>query len=138
MKVADVRHSDVERRHARISKTAPYCADRTVAVLSKNDGAGCYVENSTHNPVKGVERAGKQAREISVARRDGPVEQSPGRPSREASANAVRLLLLTGARRGETPAAVWAQIDLTARVWPKRTPTTKQKREHRVPAVRLA
>jgi Arm DNA-binding domain len=35
LKVADVRHADVEHLHRRIAATAPYRANRTVAVLSK-------------------------------------------------------------------------------------------------------
>jgi integrase len=58
-----------------------------------------------------------------------------------AAANAVRLLLLTGARRGELLAARWGDFDLVAGVWTKPGSTTKQKSLHRVPlsdvAVRL-
>ena len=50
-------------------------------------------------------------------------------------------MLLTGARRGETLAARWRDIDLEAGVWVKPGSTTKQKTTHRVPlseaAVRL-
>ncbi len=52
---------------------------------------------------------------------------------REQSANAIRLLMLTGARRGETLAATWEQFDLDAGVWTKPGATTKQKTQHRVP-----
>ena len=52
--------------------------------------------------------------------------------SRDA-ANAVRLLLLTGARRGEVLSATWHQFDLAVGVWTKPSSHTKQKREHRVP-----
>jgi len=45
----------------------------------------------------------------------------------------VRLLLLTGARRGELLAARWADIDLAAGVWTKPAATTKQAALHRVP-----
>ena len=59
----------------------------------------------------------------------------------QGAADAIRLMLLTGARRGETLAARWRDIDLEAGVWVKPGSTTKQKTEHRVPlseaAVRL-
>ena len=45
----------------------------------------------------------------------------------------MRLLLLTGARRGELLAARWADFDLEAGVWIKPGATTKQKTTHRVP-----
>ena len=45
----------------------------------------------------------------------------------------IRLLLLTGARRGEVLGMRWADLDLAAGTWVKPGSETKQKREHRVP-----
>src|SRR5205823_8657066 len=53
-------------------------------------------------------------------------------PNQDA-ANAIRLLLLTGARRGEVLGASWDQFELKEGVWTKPSSHTKQKREHRVP-----
>ncbi|MDN3719992.1 site-specific integrase [Roseibium salinum] len=49
------------------------------------------------------------------------------------AADIIRMLLLTGARRGEVQAAKWNQFDLTNGVWTKPGATTKQKTVHRVP-----
>jgi integrase len=49
------------------------------------------------------------------------------------AANIIRLLLLTGARRGEVQAARWDQFDLEDGVWPKPSASTKQRMPHRVP-----
>ena len=49
------------------------------------------------------------------------------------AAYAVRLILLTGARRGEVLSARWDQFDLDAAVWIKPAATTKQRRLHRAP-----
>jgi integrase len=49
------------------------------------------------------------------------------------SADAVRLLILTGARRGETLSATWDQFDLAAGVWTKPSAATKQRKSHRIP-----
>ena len=49
------------------------------------------------------------------------------------SANAIKLLILTGARRGEVLKATWDMFDLEQGVWTKPSSHTKQKREHRVP-----
>jgi integrase len=43
------------------------------------------------------------------------------------------VLLMTGARRGETRAAMWEQFDLKEGLWTKPSHATKQKKEHRVP-----
>jgi integrase len=45
----------------------------------------------------------------------------------------VRLILLTGARRGEVPGARWDQFDPDAADWIKLAATTKQRRLHRAP-----
>jgi integrase len=57
--------------------------------------------------------------------------RSPNIPQQ--AANIFRLLLLTGARRGEVLSAKWADLDLAAGVWVKPGATTKQKTLHRVP-----
>jgi integrase len=54
------------------------------------------------------------------------------RPNQQV-ANVFRLLLLTGARRGEVLAMRWADIDLTSGKWVKPFSATKQKSDHEVP-----
>ncbi len=134
MRVADVRHSDIERLHHRVAATAPYRANRTVAVLSKMLALAVKWELRTDNPARGIERAPEEKRErylsgAEIARLGDALAAHRER----ASANAVRLLLLTGARRGEALAAKWSEIDLEAGVWIKPSAHTKQKRDHRVP-----
>lgn len=53
--------------------------------------------------------------------------------SRTQSCNALRLLMLTGARKGEVLSMKWADVDLSAGVWTKPGATTKQRTVHRVP-----
>lgn len=52
---------------------------------------------------------------------------------RQQSCNALRLIMLTGARKGEALSAQWAHFDLEAGVWTKPRENTKQKLDHRVP-----
>jgi integrase len=49
------------------------------------------------------------------------------------SANAIRLLILTGARRGEVLQARWSEFDLANGVWTRPSAHTKQKKLSRVP-----
>jgi integrase len=84
--------------------------------------------------VIGIERAPEQKRQrylspAEIIRLSAALADHPER----GSANAVRLLLLTGARRGEVLSATWDQIDLAGGVWTKPAATTKQKRDHRIP-----
>jgi integrase len=143
-KVADVRHADVERLHRKITETAPTrgrkadgCptrANRTAALLSKMFNLAIRWEMRADNPAKGIERnteerrnrylAGDELRRLTEALAVYP---------NQGAANAIRLLLLTGARRGEVLAASWDQFNLEAGVWVKPSSHTKQKREHRIP-----
>jgi integrase len=49
------------------------------------------------------------------------------------TANAIRLLLMTGARRSEVLSATWAEFDLERGEWIKPSAHTKRKTEHHVP-----
>jgi integrase len=133
-KVASVKLSDVERLHRKIAPTAPYMANRAVAVLSKMFALAIKWEMRVDNPTKGIERAPevKRQRFLSPAEIVRLSEVLASHPE-QVSANVVRLLLLTGARRGEVLSARWDQFDLTGGVWVKPAATTKQKADHRIP-----
>ena len=134
MKVADVRHEDVDRLHRKIAATAPYQANRTIAVLSKMFGLAVKWGLRADNPVKGIERAPEEKRErfLTPAEIAKLGEILAAHPERR-SCNAIRLLLLTGARRGEMLSATWSQFDLEKGVWTKPSAATKQAKEHRIP-----
>jgi len=55
------------------------------------------------------------------------------RSEAQRSVNAIRLLVLTGARKGEVLQAMWDQFDLERGVWTKPSHATKQKRMEYVP-----
>ncbi len=134
IRVADIRHADIERLHQSIAETAPYRANRAVAVLSKMLSLAVKWEMRPDNPARGVERAPEEKRErfltpAEIARLGDVLATHPERTS----ANAVRMLLLTGARRGEVLGATWSQFELSAGTWVKPASVTKQARLHRVP-----
>jgi integrase len=134
MKVADVRHADIDRLHRNIVRRAPYRANRTVAVLGKMLALAVRWEMRADNPARGIERAPEEKRErfLSPAEIGKLAAALTGHPERM-SANAIRLLLLTGARRGEVLAARWSEFDLDTGVWTKPSAHTKQRQMHRVP-----
>jgi integrase len=134
IKVAVVSHTDIDTFHRRLSTRAPTHANRTLAVLSKMLSLAAKWGMRADNPCRGVERnaEAKRIRYLSgaeLARLSAALAELPD----QAAANAVRLLLLTGARRGELLAAKWADIDLDAGVWNKPGATTKTKILHSVP-----
>jgi integrase len=134
-KVADIRHADVDALHRKITgHGTPTRANRTMALLSKMFSLAVRWEMRDDNPARGIERnneerrnrylVGDELRRLTEALMAYPVQSS---------ANAIRLLLLTGARRGEVLAARWDQFDLETGIWVKPSSHTKQKREHRIP-----
>jgi integrase len=86
------------------------------------------------NPASGVHRnpEEKRARYLSDAE-VVRLSEALTAHSENASTNAIKLLMLTGARRGEVLSARWDMFDLKAGVWVKPSSHTKQRKEHRVP-----
>jgi integrase len=133
-KVAAVSHSDVDAFHHRLSARAPTHANRTVAVLSRMFSLAIRWGWRIDNPCKGVERNQENKRhEYLTGAQISRLSEALAKLEDKAAANAVRLLLLTGARRGELLAAKYADVNLEAGVWTKPGATTKQRTEHRVP-----
>jgi integrase len=139
MKVATVSYTDIDSLHRRISARAPTHANRVLALLSRMFSLAIRWGMRTDNPVKGVERNQEHKRHryltgAELARLTAALDELRD----QGAANAIRLLLLTGARRGELLAAHWTDIDLDAGVWTKPGATTKQKTMHRVPLSQAA
>jgi integrase len=135
LKVQEVTFDDIDGLHASVtSEGGPYIANRMLAILSKAFNLAIRWRWRTDNPVRGVERnqEKKRHRYMSFEEISALVKALDAYHDQQA-ANIIRLLLLTGARRGEVLTARWEQFDLEAGVWTKPGATTKQKTEHRVP-----
>ena len=135
-KVADVHHADIERLHRKITAYGtPPRANRTAALLSKMFSlAATRWEMRSDNPCRGLERNPEEKRNRYLAGDElrRLTEALAAHPN-QAAANAIRLLLLTGARKGEVLGATWDQFELEEGVWTKPAAFTKQKKLHRVP-----
>ncbi len=133
-KVAAVTFTDIDRLHRTVSKRTPYRANRAIALLSKMFNLAVRWEMRADNPCRGVERNQEHRRNryLSMDELQRFTAALADHPSKTA-ANAIRFLLLTGARRGEVLGATWDQFDLAAGAWVKPSAHTKQNREHRVP-----
>jgi len=135
MKVTEVTFSDVDALHRKITKDgAPYQANRTVAVLSRMFSLAIKWQWCTANPGKGIERNPEEQRQRYLSADEvARLSKAVVKHSDRQAADIIRLLLLTGARRGEVQAARWEQFDLKEGVWTKPAATTKQAKLHRVP-----
>jgi integrase len=134
MKVSAVTHSDVDKLHHKISARAPIHANRVVALLSRLFSLAVRWGLRADNPCKGIERNAEEKRQRYLSAAElARLSTALANLRDQSAANAVRLLLLTGARRGELLAARWVDFDLETGVWTKPGSTTKQKTLHRVP-----
>ena len=135
LRVADLTPTDVDRLHQDVTNSGrPVRANRTVEVLRKALNLAIRWGWVDRNVAVGTRRNQEERRNRylsgdEIARLVRAIERHPNRQS----ANAIRLLMLTGARRGEVLSARWDQFDLDAGVWTKPSSHTKQMKEHRVP-----
>lgn len=115
-------------------KDTPYRANRVRALLSKMFSLAVAWGWRDDNPVLGIEKFQEQKRdrwlsEEELQRLTTVLEAHLN----QKNANIIRLLILTGARKGEVLNATWGQFDLERGVWTKPAHTTKQKRTEYVP-----
>ena len=135
MRVAEVRRRDARQMHHKISERTPVRANRVLAVLSKMMSLAITdLEWRSDNPVRGIERNQEIARQRYLSTEEiARLIEALDRYPRQSAANAVRFLLLTGARRAEVMQMTWDQVDFGEGRWTKPSAHTKQKKEHRVP-----
>jgi integrase len=135
VKVEDVTFADIDALHRKITKAgSPYAANRCIALLSKMFGLAVRWGMRETNPCRGIEHNTEYGRRryLSGDELVRLTEALAKHPDRQA-ADIIRLLLLTGARKGEVLACAWADVDLTSGTWSKPASSTKQKEAHEVP-----
>lgn len=132
-KVAFVARRDIEALILSYKKQKP-TANRIRALLSKMFNLAIQWNWRTDNPVKGVMKfpEEKRTRWLSLEELER-LNDALAKTENTRAANAVRLLILTGARRSEVFKATWDQFDLDRGTWTKPSHLTKQKRTETIP-----
>jgi integrase len=132
-KIKDITYRDIESLVLSKSKT-PYAANRLRALLSIMFNKAIAWNWITINPVTHVRKFDehKVERWLSEQELDRLLNVLAQHQNQRA-ANAVRLLILTGARRGEVLSATWDQFNFEDGVWIKESHQTKQKKFERTP-----
>jgi integrase len=136
--VAAVTKEHVQKIHRDLAAT-PYRANRCLALLSKmfNLAVEWNATNKvwrSDNPALGVKKYPEEKRSRWLDKKEiGSLLKVLDKYPEQKTANAIRLILLTGSRKGEALAAKWPDIDLKNRLWRKDSAHTKQKREEFVP-----
>ena len=118
-KVADVKRPDVARLHHRIGESAPYEANRVlalVAVLFSKAAEWGLLDEGAPNPAARVQTFKERSRERWVTPAELPalVEAIGAEPSPYIRA-AMKLYLLTGLRRSELIGLRWKDVDFGRR-----------------------
>ena len=135
-KVAEVKRSDIEKLHQKISKTGTAVrANRVVALLSRLLNLAIGWEMRADNAASKIERNAEEARHRSLSGDElERLVTTLAAQRNQQAANIVLVLILTGARRGEVLAMRWDQLELQEPAsWTKPASATKQARLHRVP-----
>jgi len=133
IKVADLKRRDIEELH-RALKDTPYQANRLLALLSKMMNLAKSWEWRSDNPCEGIPKFPEEKRDRWLSTEE--IERlcdALDNHRNQSAATAIRLLLLTGARRGEVLTASWKDFNLQLGIWTKPSHYTKQKRTEHVP-----
>src|SRR6516162_99160 len=133
IRVRAVSRRDIEGLHHGL-KSTPYRANRVLALLSKMFSLATEWGWRSDNAAKGIPRYHEDKREtwLTGEQVEDLLEALDGYPDQSA-ADAIRLLIITGAREGEVLSATWDQFDLKRGIWTKPRHHTKQKKIEHTP-----
>jgi integrase len=128
-RVDEIAFADVERLHRGIA--APYRANRAYETLRRVLNLCVKWGWIDSNPAKGLEVNRETPRNgyLTAGQVRGVLAELP----KTESGDAIRVVLLTGARLGEVLGMRWDQVELEAETWTRPAAATKQRREHRLP-----
>lgn len=132
-KLSSVANNDIRALHATVGKVnGKYAANRLVALLSTMFNlATDHGEWKQVNPCRGVKMFAEKSRDRFLQPEELPrfLKALDGIANQPA-ADAFRLMLLTGARKGNILSMAWKDIDLPGATW--RIPDTKANEPQRV------
>ncbi len=132
-KVEEITTYDVQHLHHELQETL-YVANRVRSLLNTMFNLAIQWNWTSVNPVEGVNKYQEQKRNRWL--NDQEVQHLYDvldSYHNQSVANAIRLLVLTGARKNEVLAAEWDQFDLEKGVWTKPAHTTKEKKFEHLP-----
>lgn len=133
-KVSDITTPELRSLFGRIARDiSRYQANRLLAVLKRMFGLSVERGWQLTNPCQPLgkfpmDQRWRNLSESEVARLLNACNAYPD----QNAANAVRLLLFTGARMREVLKARWEQFDLERGIWEKPSAHTKTRRQHRL------
>jgi integrase len=136
MRLASIDHDEIDALHRDITtvRGTPVRANRVVEVLRRAFNLAIRWKWLETNPATGVRRNPEEKRSRYLNKVEiAALASALNEHSEPMSANAIKLLMLTGARRNEVLCATWDMFDLNNGIWTKPSAHTKQRKLHRVP-----
>lgn len=134
IKLRDLTSRQIDELHRNISQSAPTMANRVIAYLRKALNIALRNQWVDTNVANGVQKNREEGRNRYLSETEKKrLLDALGRMSNQKAANAIRLLLLTGARRSEVLGAEWTEFDLDRGLWTKPAGRVKTRRDTRVP-----
>ena len=132
-RVKDIGTKDIQKLHLRL-KDMPYRANRILSLLSKMFSLAVLWGWREDNPVKGIQRYQEEKRDRWLNSEElNRLWSALDKYSQHPTSYLFKLLILTGARKGEVMNAMWDQFDLEKGVWIKPSHMTKQKKTEHLP-----
>lgn len=132
-KVSSITYEDIQTLHASLNHMRVR-SNRILSLLHTMFKLAVQWRMRTDNPVSGIKKyqEHKRTRWLQGDEMKRLINVLDAYPN-QTTANIIRLLLLTGARKHEVLEATWDQFDLENGVWTKRAHTTKQKKIDHTP-----
>ena len=132
-KVEEITTYDIQQLHHELRETS-YMANRVRALLHKMFNLAIEWNWATVNPVSAIKKYQEYKRERWLNDQElQSLHDVLDHYHNQSVANAVRLLVLTGARKNELLSATWNQFNLENGVWTKPAHSTKQKKMEHLP-----
>jgi integrase len=133
-RLADISRRDVNQLLDNMVARAPISANRVLAILRKFCRWAVSRELIEHSPCDGVlARSAETPRDRVLDDRELSLVLRAAGELGFPYDGIVRLLILTGQRRGEVVGLRWSELDFDKRVWSLPPSRTKNKRPHVVP-----
>lgn len=131
LRLAALTTDDVKKLHDRVKARYPYRANRLVTLVASMTA---WSGERADNPARGVKLYQEEGRErfLSQPEIERVCDALDLLPN-QVSADALRLMLLTGARKMEACKARWGEFALDAGMWTKPAANMKGKERHRIP-----
>jgi integrase len=131
-----IESADIDKLHHDITtvRNTPTRANRVIASVRKAFNLAIRWNWIDKNPVIGVRRNHEERRNRYLNKNEiAALAMALNAHHEYVSANAIKLLMLTGARKSEVLTATWDMFDLENGIWTKPSAHTKQRKLHRVP-----